>query len=172
VSQLVISISEPNVMASLPKPSLAYEDESDDSIDLKAISELKAQLKSLEQQSAKKSHAVASYNALERRFNKREKLPTHICGDLLPYRYSSAPKCNLGKDIVTIWVFVYLAKYLTKRQIEALASHERILERAKSLLGNEMDFPSSWFECYMRWKGSNQTLAQEFFLGQADVTHR
>lgn len=155
-------------MSLLDETTHALSDESDDSDTAAALAQLKAKVKQLEQRTLLKSQAIASLTALKNRYHKKEKLPTHPCGDILPYRYSSEAKVKLGQDKVTILVFAYLARYLSKSQIEALAAHGPTLCKATTLLAEEKGFHSSWFDCYLNWKKTNYQLAFEFFLGMAN----
>ncbi|CAJ2503092.1 Uu.00g104860.m01.CDS01 [Anthostomella pinea] len=127
------------------------------------LASLKARLEELEHRNEAKSQARAALTALTKRYRKKEKLPSHPCGDILPYRYSSDAKANLGKDVIPIIVFVCFAKYLSKSQVEALAAHGPSLAKASLLLAKE-EFQSSWFDCYMNWKKSNFEMAFHFFL--------
>lgn len=154
-------------MSMLHELEQAFPEDSDNS-DAVILADLKARVKELERRKGVKSQARAALTSLRKRYEKREKLPSHPCGDLLPYRYSSSIKINLGRDVVPIITFVCLARYLTKSQVENLAAHKPALEEAKLLLQNE-DFHSHWFDCYINWRKSNRQLAFDFFLGMPAV---
>jgi hypothetical protein len=95
-----------------------------------------------------KAKARASLTLLKKRYLKKEKLLSYHCRDILLYCYLFDLKVNLGKDVVSIVVFVHLARYLTKTQVENLAKHRPTLEKAKALLQEQKDFPS-WYKCFM-----------------------
>lgn len=154
-------------MSMLHELEQAFPEDSDNS-DAVILADLKARVKELERRKGVKSQARAALTSLRKRYEKREKLPSHPCGDLLPYRYSSSIKINLGRDVVPIITFVCLARYLTKSQVENLAAHKPALEEAKLLLQNE-DFHSHWFDCYINWRKSNRQLAFDFFLEVTDA---
>jgi hypothetical protein len=157
-------------MSSSNKPQaeqLEEAEDSDDSTSAKLV-ELTTKVKELSRYKDAKAKARASLTLLEKRYLKEERLPSHHCGDILLYRYSSDPKINLGKDVVSIVVFVHLARYLTKTQVENLARHRPTLEKAKALLLEQKDFPS-WYECFTDWKISNPKMAFFFFCGMADI---
>ena len=157
-------------MSSNKKPQAEQLEETEDSDDSTSakLEEFTTKVKELSQYRDAKAKAKASLTLLTKRYLKKERLPSHPCGDILPYRYSSDPKVNLERDVVSIVVFVYLARYLTKTQVENLARHRPTLEKAKVLLRKEKDFPS-WFECFTDWKISNRKLAFVFFCGMADI---
>ena len=151
-----------SVLSLAPKMSELSE-ESDD-CDSVTLAELKAKVKELEQRSDAKSNGKAALTSLERRLQRKDRLPSHLCGDILSYRYGNGARFDLSKDVVSIRVFVNLARYLVKHQVESLATHGASMRKAIRLLADH-DYHSSWFDHYMSWKKGNRKLALQFFLG-------
>ncbi|KAK8009770.1 hypothetical protein PG989_000703 [Apiospora arundinis] len=140
-----------------------YEADSSDESDYdRRMADLKSQLAAMEQQAANKKKAKDALQALTRRIEKQEKLPSHGCGDILVYRYSESTN-DLRKDTVSILVFVLLTRYLNKGQIEALAAHTPTLHKASGCLKNQKEFPSTWYENYLRWKKTSPEAASLYF---------
>lgn len=132
------------------------------------LSRLKARVQEIEQRRAVRSQATQSFTILTRRLQKVDKMPSHLCTDILSYRYSQSTQSNvnLKKDKVSILVFVLLARYLTKAQIEALATYAPTLQQASELLAKETEFPTTWFDCYQKWKKTSPQAALAYFTGK------
>ncbi|OHE93908.1 hypothetical protein CORC01_10807 [Colletotrichum orchidophilum] len=116
------------------------------------VARLQAELTQAQQQATCLAKAQETYDLLAKRVNKLDRLPRHICADVLPLRYSTSGNTPLKS--VPIAVFVALTRYLTKTEIEALIQHNSSLSAAVALLATP-EIHVNWYRCFEEWKKSS-----------------
>lgn len=148
---------------SLPEPVRGFPAPDADEL---ADDELLARLaKQLQRRDAKARAQKALATLRQRRA--KNKLSSHHCGDILPYRYSQNAKYKLSRDVISIVAFAHLARILSKTDVEYLAGHVESLEEAMAILQLEDDVPHSWYNMYLTWREINGKMALQFFLGKS-----
>ncbi|WQF76287.1 hypothetical protein CDEST_01301 [Colletotrichum destructivum] len=97
----------------------------------------------------------------ERRRGEKRR-PSRVCEDLLPYRYATHREVDLGREFISVSVFVNLAHYLSKHDVLALARDTSLFGKAKKLFTDE-ELPSSWSDCLREWSKTSPELGLQFY---------
>ncbi|KAK2005934.1 hypothetical protein LZ32DRAFT_652069 [Colletotrichum eremochloae] len=97
----------------------------------------------------------------ERRRGEKRR-PSRVCGDLLPYRYATHRKVDLGVEVISVSVFVNLAHYLSKHDVLALARDTYLFKKVEELFKDE-ELPSSWSDCLREWSKTSPELGLQFY---------